>query len=320
MNYAVDNSNAVEFEVLDPRPASDKLMQDKIQEYRKFGFTIIGVEVTVPTLAALLDLNIDPQHGNNANSAMSTIKYVFQNGIDLFKDVPLTNKIVFCTVRPDLDSVGSMVLLWYELVAPYSLQQHSHQAMRERIQRIHVSDTFQHGEWKPKPLLDIEDSALAAIARCVADHKVSFRDRVLAVSRWLETGEEPEGYRDQYQKEQAEIVQALESDQTAIYTTIDKKIAIVQSKLRSATRLGYTQAPIVIAVNPEFSFQGSSPHKKYTVCQYSQGYVDLMKVKQDLINLELGWGGSPTILGSPQGVSSTLHLSEVVKIVTKHLL
>ena len=39
----------------------------------------------------------------------------------------------------------------------------------------------------------------------------------------------------------------------------------------------------------------------------------------ELAALEPGWGGSPTIGGSPQGVSSLLTTEQVVEVVARHL-
>lgn len=64
-------------------------------------------------------------------------------------------------------------------------------------------------------------------------------------------------------------------------------------------------------------------HIKYTVCQFQAGYVDLKSVISDLNAIEQSggtWGGSPTIAGSPQGISSTIDLSMIIQIVKKHLL
>ena len=79
-------------------------------------------------------------------------------------------------------------------------------------------------------------------------------------------------------------------------------------------------APVVVALNPEFRFRGGEPHRKFTVCQFSAGYCDIPGALRELNGLEEGWGGSPTIGGSPQGVSSALTVEEVVRVVTRHLL
>ena len=313
----------VEFFLLDPRPASLAAEQAKILALREQGYTIVGVEVTVPALAGLCHVNIDPQHGSEGDPSMSAIALIARHGIDL---IPRSQKVAFATVRPDLDAFGGIALLWWELQAPYSVQQHSSNAMRSRIQAIHLSDTFARGEWQPRELGTGEDSFLAAIARCVSDFKVPMRSRIEAVQRWLETGEEPSGYRQAYEREQGEILAAIASGETSVEASGDYgypaqgRVCVVQSRLRAATSVGYTQAPIVMAVNPAFSMGGAPPTRKFTICQYRAGYVDLPAVRDELASLEAGWGGSPTIIGSPQGLDCNLSLETVIEIVTKHLL
>jgi len=106
---------------------------------------------------------------------------------------------------------------------------------------------------------------------------------------------------------------------------------LIESTYKDATNLGYTQAPIVVAFNPEFGFGNAPKVKKYTIAQYKNGYVDLNAVKEELNVAErevlgeeindndfVSWGGSPTIIGSPQGFSSKLTMDEVSEIVKKH--
>jgi hypothetical protein len=304
----------MEFVLFDPRPASLASEQAKILALREQGCTIIGVEVTVPALAGLCDVNIDPQHGTGGDPSMSAIALIARHGIDLIPKG--AQKVAFATVRPDLDAFGGIALLWWELQAPYSVQQHSSTAMRSRIEAIHLSDAFSRGEWQPRELGTGENSFLAAIARCVSDFKVPMRDRIEAVQRWLETGEEPAGYRAAYERESEEILKAIASGETSVEASGDYgypaqgRVCVVQSRLRAATSVGYTQAPTVVALNPAFSMGGAPPTRKFTICQYRPGYVDLPAVRDELASLEAGWGGSPTIIGSPQGVA----------IVAKHLL
>ena len=75
--------------------------------------------------------------------------------------------------------------------------------------------------------------------------------------------------------------------------------------------IGYSQAPIVVAINPEFRFQGGEPHRKITICQYQDGYINLKKVVENLNLIEPGWGGSATICGSPQGKASIVSESQL---------
>ena len=48
--------------------------------------------------------------------------------------------------------------------------------------------------------------------------------------------------------------------------------------------------------------------RKLTIAQYDPSYLDMDRLAQDLNMLEPGWGGSATLLGSPQGASSALSL------------
>jgi hypothetical protein len=75
-----------------------------------------------------------------------------------------------------------------------------------------------------------------------------------------------------------------------------------------------------VACDHAFRFRDGRPHRKFTVCQFSEGHVDLRGVKADLDAIERGWGGSPTIIGSPQGVGSQLSIELVLDVVERHLL
>jgi hypothetical protein len=133
------------------------------------------------------------------------------------------------------------------------------------------------------------------------------------MTRWIISGEEPEGYRTRVECERAEIARAI-SDGTIKAISLGM-VAIVESPHRAAMEIGYRLAPVVVALNPEFRFQGGEPHRKFTVGQYAPGMVDLKKVQQELNRIEPGWGGSPTIIGSPQGNSSSLTIEEVARTV-----
>ena len=53
----------------------------------------------------------------------------------------------------------------------------------------------------------------------------------------------------------------------------------------------------------------------YAIAQWTRGHVDLVKVAALLRREEPGWGGSPTIIGSPQHGPSRLPLDRVVAIL-----
>ncbi len=140
------------------------------------------------------------------------------------------------------------------------------------------------------------------------------------MERWLLTGEEPVQYVEKVAQEREEIVSALENGQINARLSSDGKIAIVESSHRAATSIGYALAPVVVALNPAFRMAGVKPHRKFTVCVFELGkFADIKAALAELGRVEPGWGGSPTIGGSPQGVSSKLTIDEVVSIVQKQL-
>jgi hypothetical protein len=77
---------------------------------------------------------------------------------------------------------------------------------------------------------------------------------------------------------------------------------------------------VVEALNPSFRLGAGEPHRKFTICAFEASkYADIKSALAELATLEPGWGGSPTIGGSPQGVSSTLSVERVVEVLTKYL-
>jgi len=300
-----------QFALLDPRPIDAA----KATNERVFNLgPVLGIEVTVPALATQCVLgNIDPQHtGGNASRAAIEDSVVVE--------LP-PQGAVLATVRPDLDSFGSMAIL---AMRAEGVEVSSN--MLERVGKIAKSDTFSRGGWPGvQPLPTPENpwpeggSELAAIAAAVFDHKVAPAERVSIMRRWLELGVEPAEYRARMEAERQDLVQAIAEGRIATSIRANGKVAVVESSHRGALMIGYSQAPVVVALNPELRFQGGEPHRKFTLCQYEAGHVDLRAALAELTELEQGWGGSPTIIGSLQGVSSTLSVEQVAEVIERHL-
>lgn len=111
---------------------------------------------------------------------------------------------------------------------------------------------------------------------------------------------------------------------TTVDLRFDRRVAVVTSTHRYATRIGYAHAPVLVCVNPEFPIELKNPtagtYLKYTVCRYNRFVAfDLPQVLADLLCLESGWGGRADIIGSPINVSSRLTLEEVLMVVEKRL-
>jgi hypothetical protein len=303
-----------QFMTLDPRniPASIEA-NDKV-----FANPVYGIEVTVPAFAKRCTFNLDPQHsGGDANRA------AIEDA--LTTELP-TEGSTLATVRADLDAIGSMAI--FNLRA----KGESLESAMDRINMVATADKFARGGYSgPKPLPTRsnpwdESSAtaessrpLAAIAAAIMDFNVPMSDRVSAMEQWLLTGDEPAQYRTQVEKERLDMITAMETGQIKSETRCDGRIAVVESTHRAATSVGYSLAPVVVALNPSFKQGPSEPYKKFTICAFEAKFADIKSALAELATLEAGWGGSPTIGGSPQGVSSNLTVNQVVEVVAKHL-
>jgi len=307
------------FEVLDPRP----IPAAEEANDRVFSHPVYGIEVTVPALAKRCAFNLDPQHAGG-DAGLTAIE------VALSAELP-PDGTVLATIRPDLDSVGAMAVLALrrsrDSIGFTDLLKRS-----ERISTVAEADKFAQDGWPGSQPLPSQKNPwpsttagasdrqeLAAIAAAVADFTVDIAVRVSTMERWLLTGEEPWQYRDRVEKERLDLINALETGQIKVETRYGGRIAIVESAHRAATMVGYAVAPVVVALNPAFRFGGGEPHQKFTICTFEAKYADIKAALAELAQLEPGWGGSPTIGGSPQGVGSTLTVEQVLEVVGKHL-
>ncbi len=288
---------------------------------------VLGIEVSIPALAAKCDLgNIDPQHsGGDIGTAAIEAAMAWP--------LPADGATLF-TVRADLDSVGAMAVLKARAegidLTPAA----------ERLRIVGDTDRFGSSKWPgqaplPSPanrwpsLIGTLDSGrpTAVMQAVCLDAKLPLEKRVELVLNWLLTGDEPVEYVDRVERGRDAMIAALESGEIKVRLEAGGVIAVVESRHVAALLAGYCRAPVVVALNDRFSVGGSAPHAKATICQYGGGgYVDLAQVFTDLNVREFGeprpkngWGGSPTVGGSPQGVSTTISLDEIVAVVEKHL-
>jgi hypothetical protein len=296
---------------------AERTADERAHNDRVLGPRTLGIEVTVPALAARCGLgNIDPQHGGGDDRRAA---------IDVCAQWPLPpDGSWLVTVRPDLDAFGGM--------AVFALRRAGvplDDPMRTRIAAVAHLDRFARGPWPgplplPRTTAECADlfgggGELAAVAAAVADHRRSVAERVAVTAHWLRVGEEPVAYRTALETRARTLAEALASGALRITATAGGRIAVVEGAADGAVHLGYRLAPVVVALNPAFRFRGGPPHRKFTVCQYQTGYVDLRACRDRLAMLEPGWGGSETIIGSPQGTGSKVSLAEVVTAVAAAL-
>ena len=306
--------DAYTYGLLDPRAGADD------ENLSLLGATTLGIEVTVPELAYRCGLgNIDPQHGGGTGVGATGAAAI--EACLTVTPPPAGSTLV--TVRPDLDAFGAMALL--------ALRRAGHEPrpdMRARIDRIARADRFDHGPWPgPQPLPRTagdftatmhQDTALVAVTGAMFDRELSARERVGLAADWMVTGAEPPRYRERWTAHAQAVIDGLANGAVAVESVAGGCIATVTSRLPGSLRLGYCLAPVVVAHDPGNPDSEPPAPRRVVIAQYAPGHVDLAKVREALVRLEPGWGGSNTILGSPQGRACGLDLTPIVDMILRN--
>ena len=308
--------DAYTYGLLDPRTGA-------AGEYLSLlGAKTLGIEVTVPELARLCGLgNVDPQHGGGLGVGAAGAVAAIEACLTV---TPPPAGATLVTVRPDLDAFGAMALLALRRIGRWP-----DAGMRSRIDRAARADRFDHGPWPgPRSLPTTgdelafatnQDPALVAVTGAMFDRERSARERVGAAARWLATGAEPAGYRERWNERAAVLIDGLASGAVAVESAAEGRIALLTSRIQGSLRLGYCLAPVVVAHDPGTPDAEPPAPRRIVIAQYAAGHVDMSAVRDALGTLEPGWGGSSTILGSPQGRPCGLALVKVVEVVARHL-
>lgn len=101
---------------------------------------------------------------------------------------------------------------------------------------------------------------------------------------------------------------------------IPHTLSVVESTHRGALSVGYCLSPVVLAMNPAFTFQDGTVGRKFTLCRWNTTFLPRWGECIAALNaLEAGGGGSPTIWGSRQSSPSDLTLEQVKAVILAHL-
>lgn len=289
------------YSLIDPRPDSRKGELEALTST-----TVLGVEVTVPELAQACSLgNIDPQHsGGDPDTA----------AVEAAVTWPLPPAdATLATVRPDADAAGAMAILTLRRAASDVL---TGRPVADRVAAIAAAD-------KRAPTFGPDSQTVTpvqALQQVCMDRGRPLTQKVDTARQWLASGEFT-GQSDAVQQ-----VLAARPTQQQWRELLDSvrqytagRVAVITTTSRFGVQAGYHYAPVVVAVDPQFQTAQSEPHRKITICQDREGYVDLASVRAELQAREPGWGGSPTIVGSPQGESTEIDVDDLVEVVTRHL-
>jgi hypothetical protein len=275
------------------------------------GESTFGVEITDSALSDACGLgNLDPQHSPALYATQSAIEAALTCDLP-----PIGSKLV--VQRGDADALGAMAVM--DLRAGGDKPDHS---MIRRVGTIGRWDRFDFGAWDewvnihpPLPEVAQRDDlrgaplsvrALSCLAR---DGMLSLETRIGGLKLWLTSGILPASGLLLALHEEDSLLHAWNTGKLPIKLTSDPAIVTLSSALPFGLRLAYRWAPVVIG---ETTFDCQ---RKFTVAQFDRNWLDLADLQARLNALEPGWGGSATLLGSPQGVSSQLSLATVMKEV-----
>jgi len=273
------------------------------------GSHTLGVEVTELELAERCGLgNIDPQHmGGDSTTA----------AIDLALTWPIPPPAAsLVTIRIDADACGTMAVL-----ALRSLGLQFKTNWIERIALISAADRFAMGAWPGvRPLLtrftEIDEVEGSQGIRAMMSGALTSNDITKVVGhfgRWIVDAEVPEAWSISARHAPDVLFKALKSGELSVRDEMPGVIAIVEGNAPAAIRFGYRRAPIVVALGSHDS------KRRITIAQYELGRADLGQVARELSVNEPGWGGSPTIIGSPQGIECRTSLNRCIEVLTRFL-
>jgi len=294
-----------------------------LKELQHEGFFIIGIEITDPDIEEYCPLSIDPQHSLNytANNRTS-IEYVFNYQLDILPILSSFSKIFMITIKPDMDSIGSMAVL--SLLLNNSLKLNGDLILR--LKAIAKSDRHGRINWKNRQedYFHFENYNIyglpCGLTYMTANHRMTTEEKVNNMIEYLETGDFPN--LEKYNRIIIKNIQKY-NNSTNVKVIVNKKLSFVESKHRGAISCGYKYTPCVIAKNEQFKFGKGLTRcigKKITIAQYEdKPFMDLNSIKSELNKIESGWGGSSVIIGSPQSHPCKIDDDVIIEITKKYL-
>lgn len=276
----------------------------------------LGIEITIKEIADDCGLgNIDPQHGfarGNDTKARSAIEAALH--------WPLPPKGThLITIRPDPDALGAMAILELRCnghnFAPPELS---------RIEAIIKGDRFDYGAWldwaKANPLPQNKKDMLSLSGHCrefralgalCFSKDIAIENKIQSVGEWIKTGFLPNSFYDEIDRVDNAATAAYFSGALSVSTYLGDRVAVVKGDDHGLLWLGYRKAPIVVAIGQVNGL------RKFTIGQFSEGFLDFGLLTEELNRYESGWGGSKTIIGSNQSQSCAMEIATIIEIIAK---
>ena len=301
------------------RKDKEQLYLQKLQNQE---FFIIGIEIFDPDISQYCHLNFDPQHSGD-NYKSTALETIFNIKTELKNISKNFNNILLITIKSDLDSISSMSLVTMVLRDTFELNGD----LILRLKALSLSD--KHGidqDWNPNikhydfNIPEYTKYGLpVSLIVLIGDINLNINYKVKTMIDFLFTGnfKDDEKYKKINASKQLNV-----RNNTSYQIIIPDKLIYVESTFRGAIGYGYKKAPVVIAKNKRYSFGKKSNRVlgvKYTIAQFKEKYIDLVKIQDEINNLEKGWGGSAVIIGSPQTNPSILTEKQLIDLVSKYV-
>lgn len=273
---------------------------------------VIGLEITHKPLMSVVDINIDPQHNQNFSKIEKTC--VEETLSILTKNISLKNKhnILIILLKSDLDSIAAAAII--ELFFQNKID-FNDDDIQSRINAIANYDRHSR-DWKK---INLNQFSKIKIPRglflLVSGWKNSIMFKIEMVKEWILTGyfNEMESYNNLASTNFHESIIT-----SKIEMIIPKKVVFVKSTKRGACGIGYQTAPVVLAMNPSFRFGLGDSRvygRKWIVAQCNNQFINMEKLLNLIKQRESNWGGSDTIIGSPQDRPSKIKKNDLIKMI-----
>ena len=293
---------------INPNQINDEILF--IKNKKSNGLIVIGIEVPITNLIELFDISIDPQHNSKTHN-ITSIEHVFENR-EVFRKY-IEKNILILTLKTDIDSIGAMSILY--LIMNNKLNITGDFILR--MKAIAISDTHGRKELNTS-FIKVEKYSKYGLPNSlltmVSDRNLDITEKVFNMVDYLNNGTFSK--IDMYdQISQEKMKRAKKNTKIEV---INDKIVYIESTYRGALGLGYSITPIVFAKNDRYEFGFGNNKKigtKFTIGQYDQGFIDLDSVLKRLNQLENGWGGSLTIIGSPVDRPSNLNKDLIIQVL-----
>ncbi len=275
----------------------------------------LGIEVTIPNLAAKCGLgNIDHHRAGDTSDTPSACEQA------------LNWKYVDCTVigvLADADTLTAMAVLWSKVFASeseacfYSQNGYypdfsGYDVDKELVYKIGLID--RKGLTSNTELLF--DNRVKYIRAVAAQRGMELSDQVYKIMLVL-CGKELDS--EDLKLIEGEELKLFDAEKASKVKMVGD-IVIVESSHLMATQVGYKYGDLLICINntfpKDFKDVSKGTYRKITLCKRDE-FVPFNINFSKLNELESGWGGRPTIGGSPQGVDSNLTIDQILSCIDR---